>query len=85
MSSAFEATIPESIEPVEITIAESIAATMPNHVTNTIPLARARTATIPATITSIVTIDESIELFPLPLPPSSSLCEVSRRHRGQQH
>jgi hypothetical protein len=80
-----EATIPESIIAVKASTAESIMPTVPNHVADDRASCRSRTAAVPTTVTRVMTVHESVDLFLLPAVPATSLREAGGRDCHEQN
>jgi hypothetical protein len=79
-----EATIPESLVAVEVSIAEPTSAAMPNHIADNGSSCGARTAAVPTTITRVVTVNESIALSLL-AAAATSLREADGRDCDEQN
>jgi hypothetical protein len=66
--------VPESVIPVEISIAQPVYTTLPNDpVADKGSAPNARTAAVPTSVTRIVTINKLVQLFLLSTAPAASL------------
>jgi len=77
---------PESIVPIEVSIANSIYATMPDdRVADDGPASDSRTATIPTAVTRVVTVDKYARFFIQPATSATSLRQACGRQCDQQN